>query len=95
MFSAFISLAQLFQARHRFRDKQYIKHISLTVIEIEEMHTAVLNIFDPILRIIALSVVLQMKNPPIFYEELRENLEMKMIDLLESLLPDLPILRSF
>lgn len=52
------------------------------------------NIFDPVLRIFAFNIILNMKNPLIFYEEPRDYLRYEMIDLLYSLLPDLPLLIS-
>lgn len=92
LFAASISLARLFQAKYRSRKYQKIKEISLSTVENNEVYFAIINILDPILRIIALSIILDMKDPLIFDIEQRNHLRWKMISLLQSLLPRLSLL---
>ena len=90
LFAASISLARVFQAR-KVQDNI---HITLCTSESEEVRSAVSNVFDPILRIIALSIILDMKNPTIFNEEENNELRLVMITLLQSNLPKFPLLTS-
>jgi len=71
-FAASISLARLFQAKYRSRKYQKIKEISLSTVENNKVRFAIINILDPVLRIIALSLILDMKDPLIFSEEQRD-----------------------
>ena len=53
------------------------KHIISRLVESQEVHFAITNILDPILQIIALSMILDMKNPLIFDEEQRDQLQIE------------------
>jgi hypothetical protein len=93
-FAASISLARLFQAKYRSRKYQKIKEISLSSVENNKVRFAIINILDPVLRIIALSIILDMKDPLIFDTEQRDKLRWEMISLLQSLLSRLSLLTS-
>lgn len=80
LFAASICLAQLFQVKYSSSS-----YVSTT--KSEKVSNAIKNICDPILRIIALNMVLEMKNPSIFDEKQRNDLYLKMIPPLESFLP--------
>ena len=94
LFAASISLARLFQAKYRSRKYQKIKETSLSTVENNEVHFAIKNMVDPILRIIASSMILDMKDPLIFDIEQRDKMRYEMISLLQSLLPRLSLLTS-
>jgi hypothetical protein len=94
LFAASISLARLFQARYRSREYKAIKQISLTSVESKEVLCAIRNIIDPILRIIAFSIILEMKDPLIFDEERKDQLRYEIIILLQYLLPHLSLTTS-
>ena len=94
LFAASISLARLFQGQYRSRSYLKIKHISFRPVESEEVYSAIINISDPILRIIAYDIILEMKDPLIFDEEQRDKLRYEMISLLQSLLPSLSLQTS-
>jgi hypothetical protein len=90
LFTASISLARLFQARYHSHQKK----VHLSAIDSEEVHLAIMNILNPILQIIALSIILNMKNPCVIHEEQRYKLLVIMINLLQSLLPHLSLLMA-
>ncbi|CAF4130949.1 unnamed protein product [Rotaria sordida] len=83
LFAASICLARLLR-------KQYNSCVYLTN-ENDDVHFAIINIADPILRMIALIIILDMKNPFIFHEDQRNQLILKMMNLFESLLPHLSL----
>jgi hypothetical protein len=87
LFAASISLTRIFQAQHRS-----CKFHAL--IESEDIYFAIMNILNPVLRIITFSIILEMNDPLIFDEEQRDQLRDEMIGLLYSLLPELPFLTS-
>ncbi|UJR19488.1 hypothetical protein I4U23_022617 [Adineta vaga] len=91
LFAASISLARLFQAQYSCQSMKNICHNSA---ESEEVHFAVTNIVNPVLRIIALSIIFDMNDPLIFDEEQRNKLQWEMISLLQSLLPRLSLLKG-
>ena len=94
IFTASISLARLFQAQHRTQNYQEINKNRLISDESQEIQSAVTNIVDPVLRIIAWSTILDMKDPLIFDGEQRNQLRWEMISLLQNLLPDLSLLKA-
>jgi hypothetical protein len=94
LFATSISLARLYQARYRFGKNQVKRDLSISTAESEEVHFAIINISDPILRIIALSIILDMKDTWTSDEEQRTKLRCEMISTLQSLLPDLSLLKS-
>ena len=94
LFTVSISLARLFQSRYRSRKHPIIPMISINLDESEEICFAITNISDPVLRIIALSIILEMKDPMIFDEEQRDYLQWEMINLLQSLFPSFSLLMS-
>jgi hypothetical protein len=94
LFTASISLARLFQVRYHSDSNRATRHIHLSTAESEEVYFSVINILDPILQIIALSIILDMKNPVIFDEGQTNELLMKMISQLQSLLPRLSLLMA-
>jgi hypothetical protein len=83
LFAAVISLARLFQVEHH--SNKY-KTISLNLIESEEVLCTIRNLLDPILQIIAFSIILEMKDPLIFDEGRKDQLRNEMINQLQSLL---------
>jgi hypothetical protein len=89
LFSASICLARLFQTRYYSR-----KDICLNRIESQEIYFALMNIFDPVLRLIAISIILCMKPPLIFDEEQRDELRWQTINLLKDTLPDMSLIKS-
>ena len=91
LFAALISLARLFQAKHRSNKSELI---SLTFIENQEVLCAFRNLHDPILRILALSIISEMKDPLIFDEKGRDLLRNEMINQLKCLLTFLPLTTS-
>ena len=91
LFAAVISLARLFQAK--FRCKK-IKNICLSSVESNEVYSAMANISDIILQILAWNTILDMKNPLIFNIKQTDQLRSEMINLLQTLLPNLPLLTS-
>ena len=94
LFAASISIARLFQTRCRRRRKYDDNiHRSLSIAETDEVHFAITNILNPILRIIALSTILDIDDSLIFNEEQRIKLQYEMISILELLLPDLSLLK--
>ncbi len=86
LFAATISFARLLQAQYRSRN------IIIDSTDSKEVHIAIMNILNPILRIMALSIILDMKDPLIFNEEQRDQLRSEMIIQLESLLPQVSLL---
>ncbi|CAF0813651.1 unnamed protein product [Adineta steineri] len=90
LFAASISLAQIL----RSRVNQFSGHMTLSIAESEEVRLAVMNIYNPILRIIALSMILDMKKPMIFDEIQTDALQLEMITFLQFILPDLSLLTS-
>ncbi|UJR11874.1 hypothetical protein I4U23_016053 [Adineta vaga] len=90
LFSTSITLAKIFQCR----TNEFNKNRILSSIESEEVNLIISNISDPILRIIALSFVLTMEKPLIFDEEKSDELKFEMINMLQSVLPTLPLLIS-
>ncbi|CAF3892546.1 unnamed protein product, partial [Rotaria sp. Silwood1] len=93
-FTASICLARLFQKQYHSRNNYETTNINLSTIESEEVYFAIINIFDSKLRIIALSIILDMKDPLVFDEERRDQLRLEVVSLLESLLPRLSLLMS-
>ena len=89
LFAASISLARLCQTQYRA-----IKTIVIDSTESKKVHFAVTNILDPVLRIMAFSIILNMKDPLIFNEEIRDQWRCEMISHLQSLLPHLSLLTS-
>ncbi|CAF4000236.1 unnamed protein product, partial [Rotaria sp. Silwood1] len=94
LFSTSISLARLYQTLYRIHKYKAIRHIGISHAESNDIHLAIMNILNPILRIIALNIILNMKDPLIFIEEQRDQLQWQMIFLLHSILPNLSLLTS-
>lgn len=94
LFAASITLARLFQVVHDHRENYRTKNIHLSCEDSEQVRSAILSIEDPTLRIIALSIILNMKNPYVFNDENRYQLQLEMIQLFHSLLPDFSLLKS-
>ncbi|CAF3991498.1 unnamed protein product [Rotaria sp. Silwood1] len=93
LFAASISLARIYQAQHRLDRYSYKeKRNSLPSVKSEKIYLAIMNIFNPILRIVVFSNLLDMNNPLIFVGEQRDELQDEMIGLMYSLIPDLPLL---
>jgi hypothetical protein len=96
-FVASISLARIFQTQYRIRNGQtrmegVYKNISMD--DSKEIYDAITNINDLTLRIIAFSIVLNLKDPFVFDSVESDALRQQIIPLLERLLPTLPLLVS-
>ena len=94
LFAASISLARLFQARYQFCENRTTKQISLSATESDEVYIAITQIQDAVLRIIAMSLIIRMKDPFIFDEKQRGKFRWEMIFLLQSKLRSLSLLTS-
>jgi hypothetical protein len=88
-FAASVSLTKLLQT-----ESIYQKHNNLSTVATNEIYLAIMNIKDPVLRIIACSIILDLENPSIFDEKQRDQLRWEMTFLLYSTLPNLPLLTS-
>ncbi|CAF1499469.1 unnamed protein product [Adineta ricciae] len=73
-FAASISLARIFQIQHRVRKDKLYDPINLDADKNQEIISSTKKISDPSLRIIALTIMLNMKDPLIVDEEQRNNL---------------------
>ena len=93
-FTASISLARLYQAQYHSHYGFKTKRISLSSPESKEVYLAITSILNPGLLIIAQSMILGMKDPFIFDDEQRDQLQCEIITLLQSLLPHLSLLQS-
>ncbi|CAF1690705.1 unnamed protein product, partial [Adineta ricciae] len=91
LFAASISLARLFQAQHRLNDSYPTKTSYISDVNNNEVYSTISSIIDPVLRIMALSIILNMKDPLIFEIEERKKLLWEMTILLKYLLPSLPL----
>ncbi|CAF1232096.1 unnamed protein product [Adineta ricciae] len=91
LFAASISLARLFQAQHRLNDSYPTKTSHISDVNNNEVYSTISSIIDPVLRIMALSIILNMKDPLIFEIEARNKLLWEMTILLKYLLPSLPL----
>ncbi|UJR17613.1 hypothetical protein I4U23_004509 [Adineta vaga] len=60
----------------------------------EEIYSILMTITDPILRVLAASIILNMKNPCVFDEQQRDELKNEMIHTLKICLPNLSLLTS-
>ncbi|CAF1311602.1 unnamed protein product [Rotaria sordida] len=94
LFAASISLARLYQAQYHFYGDFKTENMNLSSVASKEVRFAIENILNPVLRIIAQSIILDMKNPFIFDDEQRDQLQWEIIILLQSLLPNLSLLQS-
>jgi hypothetical protein len=94
LFASSISLARIFQGQYRFHGSQRKRYTSLSSDQSAEICSAVENIHDSVLQIIAQTIILNMKNPPIFTNEHAEQLQDNMIHRLEHLLPNLSLSKS-
>ena len=94
LFSTSISLARLFQARYQFRENRTTKQISLFVTESDEVYIVITKIQDAVLRIIAMSLILRMKDPFIFDEKQRDKFRWEMVFLMQSKLRSFSLLTS-
>ncbi|CAF3035630.1 unnamed protein product [Rotaria sp. Silwood2] len=74
LFASSISLAKVFQSQYLFHHSQQTRYINISSDESAFVHSAIVNIHDSILRIIALSFILEMKNLSIFNHEQEEQL---------------------
>ncbi|CAM4833979.1 unnamed protein product [Rotaria magnacalcarata] len=86
LFAASISLARLLQSKYRGRRCTTIHTIAIDSIESKALYLTIKDILDPVLRIIALSTIVNLKDPLIFDEE-KDSLEHEMAVELYSLLP--------
>ncbi|CAF4616775.1 unnamed protein product [Rotaria sp. Silwood2] len=89
-----ISLDKVFQGQYCFHHSQQTRYTNISSDEGAVIHSATVNIHDSVLRIIALSIILEMKNPSIFNYEQEEQLQGEMICQLENLIPNLSLLKS-
>jgi hypothetical protein len=89
LLAASISLARLVQCRYHCNKRQPIEQLDLSIIK-----SAVMNIFNPVLRTIALSIILDMKNPLIFDDEERDELQFEMINQLQNLISFVPLMTA-
>ncbi|CAF3335018.1 unnamed protein product, partial [Rotaria sp. Silwood2] len=92
LFAASICLARLSQVQ--YYSPSYDSTTSNTHFSSlgEKVSNAIRNICDPILQIIALDMILEMKDPFIFDEKQRNELDLRMTPLLKDFLPFLPLL---
>ncbi|CAF3757686.1 unnamed protein product [Rotaria sordida] len=94
LFAASISLARLLRAQHRCRTNPPTNTILIDSTESKAVYFTITNILDPVLRIIALSFIIDMKDPLIFDEEQRDQLQCEMTTELQSLLPHVSLLTA-
>ncbi|CAF3607673.1 unnamed protein product [Rotaria socialis] len=94
LFAASISLARLLQAQHRCRPSHPINTNLIKSTESKTVYSTITNIFDPFLRIFALSCVLDMNDPLIFDENQRDRLQDELTAELQSLLPHVSLLKG-
>lgn len=96
-FVASISLARIFQAQYRVSNGRARTEDIDTIVSVndsKEIFDTITKINDLTLRIIALSIVLNLKDPFVFDEVQSDMLRQQIIILLERLLPTLPLLVS-
>ncbi|CAF4688337.1 unnamed protein product [Rotaria sp. Silwood2] len=94
LFVSSISLDKVFQGQYCFHHSQQTRYTNISSDEGAVIHSTTVNIHDSVLRIIALSIILEMKNPSIFNYEQEEQLQGEMICHLENLIPNLSLLKS-
>ena len=94
LFGASISLARLFQAKYSSEKYRTRRNIIVIPTGSDEIYSVMTNILDPVLRIIAFSIIIDMEDPLIFDLEQRNQLRAEMISQLQFLLPHLSLLKS-
>jgi hypothetical protein len=93
LFSGLISFARILQISYYSNECHGKKTmIIIDSKDSEQIYSTINNISNPILRIIASSIILDMKDPLIFDEEQRDELKSKIIIELQSLLPQVSLL---
>ncbi|CAF3857852.1 unnamed protein product, partial [Rotaria sp. Silwood1] len=92
LFAASISLARLLQAQHHCHTYHLKNTFLIDSTDSTAIYFTVTNIHDRVLRIFALSFIVDMKDPLIFDEEQRDQLQCAMITELQSLLPHVSLL---
>ncbi|CAF4316966.1 unnamed protein product [Rotaria sp. Silwood2] len=92
LFAASISLARLLQAQHHCHTYHSKNTFLIDSTESTVIYFTVTNIHDRVLRIFALSFILDMKDPLIFDEEQRDQLQSTMVTELQTLLPQVSLL---
>lgn len=90
LFSASICLGRLQKQHYSYTYE--MKNETQLRAESEDIRFGIMNIVNPVLRMIALSIVLNMKYPFIFDEEQRDKMILETMDLIEPLLPNIPLL---
>ncbi|CAF3558587.1 unnamed protein product [Rotaria sp. Silwood1] len=85
LFASSVSLARVFQGQYRFHHSQQTRYNNISADEGAEIRSAIVDIHDSFLQIIALSIILETKNPSIFDHEQEEQLQGEMICQLENL----------
>ncbi|UJR08059.1 hypothetical protein I4U23_012336 [Adineta vaga] len=90
LLTASCSLARIFRSRANHSNKLRC----LSIIDSEEVRSAIMHISDTILRIIGLSIITDMQDPLVFDKQQRDEVRHEMIYLLQSVLPTLPLLTS-
>ncbi|CAF3233256.1 unnamed protein product [Rotaria sp. Silwood2] len=83
LFASSISLAKVFQSQYLFHHSQQTRYINISSDESAFVHSAIVNIHDSILRIIALSFILEMKNLSIFNHEQEEQFRKKALFVIQ------------
>jgi hypothetical protein len=94
LFTSSISLARIFQGQSRFHGSERRRCTNLSLDEGVEIRSAVEYIHDLVLKILALSFILEMKNPSILNNEQEEQLQNEMIYQLEHLLSNLSLSKA-
>ncbi|CAF1076337.1 unnamed protein product [Adineta ricciae] len=87
LFTASLSLARLYQIRFR-----YGTNANLSADESEHIQSAIENINDQVLYIVAMNIILNMNQPSIFDTNLHDTLRSKLVSRLLEVLPNLLVL---